>query len=127
VGIGAQMDICRATKANGEPCTLPANGSQGLCWAHAPENAEKRRRAASKAARAKGNKEVADLKGEIKTVIADLRAGDLDRNDAAVMIQGYRALKDFIALERQIKETDELEARIASLEQPQEGGSRWGA
>jgi hypothetical protein len=127
VGIGAQMDICRATKANGEPCTLPANGSQGLCWAHAPENAEKRRRAASKAARAKGNKEVADLKVEIKTVIADLRAGDLDRNDAAVMIQGYRALKDFIALERQIKETDELEARIASLEQPQEGGSRWGA
>jgi len=121
------MDICRATKANGEPCTLPANGSQGLCWAHAPENAEKRRRAASKAARAKGKKEVADLKGEIKTVIADLRAGDLDRNDAAVMIQGYRALKDFIALERQIKETDELEARIASLEQPQEGGSRWGA
>ena len=127
MGIGAQMDICRATKANGEPCTLPANGSQGLCWAHAPENAEKRRRAASKAARAKGKKEVADLKGEIKTVIADLRAGDLDRNDAAVMIQGYRALKDFIALERQIKETDELEARIASLEQPQEGGSRWGA
>jgi hypothetical protein len=127
VGIGAQMDICRATKANGEPCTLSANGSQGFCWAHAPENAEKRRRAASKAARAKGNKEVADLKVEIKTVIADLRAGDLDRNDAAVMIQGYRALKDFIALERQIKETDELEARIASLEQPQEGGSRWGA
>src|SRR5215218_9260375 len=109
------MDICRATKANGEPCTLPANGSQGLCWAHAPENAEKRRRAASKAARAKGKKEVADLKGEIKTVIADLRAGDLDRNDAAVMIQGYRALKDFIALERQIKETDELAAEIEGL------------
>jgi hypothetical protein len=127
VGIGPQMGVCRATKANGEPCTLPANGSQGLCWAHAPENAEKRRRAASKAARAKGNKEVAYLKGEIKTVIADVKAGDLDRNDAAVMIQGYRALKDFIALERQIKETDELEVRIASLEQPQEGGSRWGA
>jgi hypothetical protein len=82
---------------------------------HAPENAEKRRRAASKAARAKGNKEVATLKEEIKSVIADVEAGELDRNDAAVMIQGYRALKDLIALERQVKETNELAAEIEEL------------
>ena len=110
-----QISRCCATKANGEPCTLPANGSHGLCWAHAPENAEKRRRAASRAARAKGNKEVAALKAEIKGVIEDVKAGKLDRNDAAVMIQGYRALKDFIALERQVRETDELAAEIEEL------------
>ncbi len=109
------MDVCRATKANGEPCTLPANGSQGLCWAHAPENAEKRRRAASKAAKAKGNKEVTALKQELKDLIAAVKAGNLDRNDAAVMIQGYRTLKDFIALERQVRETDELAAEIEEL------------
>jgi hypothetical protein len=109
------MNRCRATKANGEACTLPANGSQGLCWAHAPENAEKRRRAASKAARAKGNREVSILKEEIKAVIADVRAKELDRNDAQVMIQGYKALKDFIALERQVRETDELAAEIEEL------------
>lgn len=109
------MNQCRATKANGEPCALPANGSQGLCWAHAPENAEKRRRAASKAARSKGNKEVSAFKEEIKTLISDVKAGDLDRNDAAVMIQAYRALKDFIALERQVRETDELAAEIEEL------------
>jgi hypothetical protein len=109
------MSRCSATKANGGPCTLHANGSHGLCWAHAPENAEKRRRAASKAARSKGNREVATLKEEIKSVIADVKAGDLDRNDAAVMIQGYRALKDFIALERQVRETDELAAEIEEL------------
>ena len=109
------MNRCRATKANGEACTLPANGSQGLCWAHAPENAEKRRRAASKAARAKGNREVSILKEEIKAVIADVRAKELDRNDAAVMIQGYRALKDFISLERAVRETDELAAEIEEL------------
>jgi hypothetical protein len=113
--VSPQISQCRATKANGEPCTLPANGSQGFCWAHAPENAEKRRKAASKAARAKGNKEVATLKEEIKAVIADVKAGELDRNDAAVMIQGYRALKDFIALERQVRETDELAAEIEEL------------
>jgi hypothetical protein len=115
MGVGPQMGVCRATKANGEPCTLPANGLNGFCWAHAPENAEKRRRAASRAARSKGNKEVSILKEEIKDVISEVKAGDLDRNDAAVMIQAYRALKDFIALERQVKETDELAAEIEEL------------
>jgi hypothetical protein len=115
MGVGPQTGICRATKANGEPCTLSANSPDGVCWAHSPQNAEKRRRAASRAARSKGNREVTLLKEEIKAVIADVRAGGLDRNDAAVMIQAYRALKDFIALERQVKETDELAAEIEEL------------
>jgi hypothetical protein len=109
------MNRCRATKANGKPCTLPASGSHGLCWAHSPEHAERRSRAASKAARAKGNREVANLKEEIKAVIGDVKAGELDRNDAAVMIQGYRALKDFIELGRRVMETDELAAEIEEL------------
>jgi hypothetical protein len=109
------LSICRATKANGEPCTLPATGPQGFCWAHSPENAERRRKAASRAARSKGNKEVAILKAEIKALIADVRSGEVDRNDAAVMVQAYRALKDFIALERQVRETDELAAQIEEL------------
>ena len=109
------MGVCRATKANGEACKAPATGPQGLCWAHAPENAEKRRRMASKAARSKGNREVAALKEEIKAVIADVRAGGVDRNAAAVMLQGYRALRDFIELERRVKETDELAAEIEEL------------
>jgi hypothetical protein len=41
------MDQCRASKRDGSRCTLPANGSQGLCWAHDPQNAERRRRAAT--------------------------------------------------------------------------------
>ena len=107
--------VCTATKRNGEPCTLPSNGASGLCWAHDPANAERRRRAASRGGRGRSNKEVRELKEEIKSVIADVRAGGLDRNDAAVMIQGYRALKDFIALERQVTETDELAAEIEEL------------
>jgi hypothetical protein len=106
---------CCATKRDGEPCTLPANGPDGFCWAHSPKHAEERRRIASRAGKSRGSREVANLKEEIKTVIADVKAGDLDRNDAAVMIQGYRALKDFIALERQVRETDELAAEIEEL------------
>ena len=48
-------------------------------------------------------------------MISEVKAGTLDRNDAAVMIQGYRALKDFVELERRVKETDELAAEIAEL------------
>lgn len=47
----------------------------------------------------------------------DVRSGDLDRNAAAVMLQGYRTLKDYVALERQIREQDEILGRIAELEQ----------
>ncbi len=70
---------------------------------------------ASRGGRGKANREVATLKEEIKDLIANVRAGDLDRNDAAVMIQGYRTLKDFIALERQVRETEELAAEIEEL------------
>ena len=106
---------CSYIKATGERCRGAATSQQGLCWAHDPKNAEQRRRTASRGGRGKANREVATLKEEIKSVIADVKAGDLDRNDAAVMIQGYRALKDFIALERQVRETDELAAEIEEL------------
>jgi hypothetical protein len=70
---------------------------------------------ASRAGKSKPAAEVHLLKTEIKTVIAEVKAGVLDRNDAAVMIQAYRALKDFIELERRVKETDELAVEIAEL------------
>ena len=40
--------------------------------------------------------EVRDLKEEIRNLIADVRSGRIDRNDAGVIIQAYRALKDLI-------------------------------
>jgi hypothetical protein len=109
------MSACAGITRDGRRCTLPADASSGMCWLHDPARADERHRHASRAARSKGNREVAALKEEIKAVITDVKAGDLDRNDAAVMIQGYRALKDFIALERQIRETDELAAEIEEL------------
>jgi len=109
------MNRCCATKANGEPCTLPANGSQGLCWAHAPENAEKRRRAASKAARAKPSAEVRAIKAEISRAVAEVKAGELDRNTARAMFTGWGVLLDYIKLERGIRVEDELAAEIEEL------------
>jgi hypothetical protein len=109
------MSVCAGITREGQRCTLPADPSSGMCWLHDPARADERHRHASRAARSKGNREVATLKEEIKAVITDVKSGDLDRNDAAVMIQGYRALKDYIALERQVRETDELAAEIEEL------------
>ena len=114
---------CSGITREGRRCTVSVPGAQEFCHLHDPSRTEERRRLASRAGRAKGNKEVADLKDEIKSVIADVRAGDLDRNDAAVMIQGYRALKDFIALERQVRETDDLAAEIEQLKREYDGAA----
>jgi hypothetical protein len=106
---------CSGITREGRRCTVSVNGAQEFCHLHDPARSEERRRQASKAGRARGNRGVAVLKEELKTVIGDVKSGDLDRNDAAVMIQGYRALKDFISLERQIRETDELAAEIEEM------------
>lgn len=112
---------CTAIKANGERCTQSANEPQGLCWAHDPAHAETRRRNASRAGRAKALTEVKTLKEEIKGVITDVRSEALDRNNAAVMLQGYRALREFVELERRVKETDELTAEIEELKRERGG------
>jgi hypothetical protein len=109
------MRQCSGIKAEGSRCTQSVEPPETYCWHHTPKRAEERRRAASRGGRSRPSTEVRTIKDEIKTVITDVKTGDLDRNDAAVMIQGYRALKDFIALERQVKETDELAAEIQEL------------
>lgn len=61
-------------------------------------------------------------------MIDDVKSGDQDRADAGVILQGYRVLKDYIELERKIKETDELAGRLAELEESieaQNGGRKW--
>jgi len=122
------MVVCRATKANGEPCTLPANSPQGLCWAHDPANREKRRRMASKAARSKPKRELSGLKAQLVDLTRDVLAGDLETARAAVANQLINTRLRAIELERKVKETDELEERLEVLERgASEGGSRWGA
>ena len=121
------MDVCRATKASGDPCKAPATGLHGYCWAHDPANAAQRSRMASKAARSKPSRELAGLKAQLQDLTQYVLAGELETGRAAVANQLINTRLRAIELERKIKETDELEVRIASLEQPQEGGRQWGA
>ena len=118
---------CKATKRNGEPCTLPAQGQQGLCWAHDPANAQKRRRGASRGGRAKANRELP----QIKTLLTDLTervlAGELETGRAVAVNQLLNTRLRTIEVERKIRETEEIEERLTALEEALRRNGRGGA
>jgi predicted component of type VI protein secretion system len=84
---------------------------------------------ASRAARSKPNREIKGLKKQLEDLASDVLAGRVERGDAVVVNQILNTRARLIELERKIKETEELEARLEQLEQEQEeqkGGRRWG-
>ena len=120
---------CRATKANGERCRGTATGSNDLCWAHSPQHAEQRRRTASRGGRGKPSREIRDLKKQLEDLAANVLSGKVERGNAVAVNQILNTRLRAIELERKIREQDELEERLATLEQAQEqkGDRRWGA
>jgi hypothetical protein len=111
------MTICRGTKADGAACSLPANGPHGFCWAHDPANREKRRKMASKAAKSKPNREIADIKAQLKDVIDGVLDGSIERNVGSVAFQGYRTLLQAVSTELAVKEQLELVERMDAIEE----------
>jgi hypothetical protein len=95
---------------------LPANGSHGLCYAHAPENAAKRRRNASKAATAKADKEIRETKAEIRELVRMVREEDFDVSKANAVNRLYQTLLQYIIVERGIYREDDLARRIGELQ-----------
>jgi septal ring factor EnvC (AmiA/AmiB activator) len=118
---------CTAVKRNGGRCTLPANGPQGLCWAHDPANAEKRRRGASRGGKAKANREIPAIKAQLQDLTRDVLAGDLETGRAAVANQLINTRLRAIELERKVREQEEVLERLEALEQQRQGGSGWPA
>jgi hypothetical protein len=113
--------VCRANKRDGSPCTAPATGANGYCWAHDPANSEQRRRIASKGGRGKGGGELSDLKKQVKDLAADVLEGKVDRGRAAVANQLYNTLIRAMEQERKIRETEELAERVEALEEVLKG------
>ena len=94
---------------------LPTNGSHGLCWTHAPEHADKRRRNASKAATAKADREVREVKAEIRRLINAVREEGFDPTAANAINRLYNTLLAYILAERGIYREEDLAVRIREL------------
>jgi phosphoglycolate phosphatase-like HAD superfamily hydrolase len=105
--------ICRATKANAEPCKAPAVGQHGLCWGHAPENAAERRRVASRGGKGKKARRTNELWDEIKRVIHKVEAEEISPQVGNTMLRGYSSL---LGLARYQLEESELEIHQRRLE-----------
>jgi len=127
------MARCAAIKANGERCRLDAQKKQDTCWAHSPENSEKRRRRASRGGRAKANRELPEIKALLEDLTDRVLSGELQTGPAAVANQLINTRLRAIEVERKIREAEEIEERLTHLEdlagrhpRLKPGGSRWG-
>jgi hypothetical protein len=125
------MALCPGLKRDGSRCTATVEPPQTYCWWHDPANADRRRRAASKAARSKPSRELS----EIKQLLSDLTdrvlkaegTEPLETGPAAVANQLINTRLRAIEAARKIREADELEERIRRLEERTAGGVRWRA
>lgn len=128
------MGRCAGITAAGDRCKAEAMRSSAYCIGHDPDQAEARRRRASKGGKSGGRgRPAAELK-DVKALLEDLTervlSGELQTAPAAVANQLLNTRLRAIEMERKIKETEELEARIEALEQAAKGrkGARtWGA
>jgi hypothetical protein len=122
--------ICTGTKRNGSPCTLPSTGSSGLCWAHDPANAERRRRGQSRGGRNKPSRELQAIKQRLSDLADDVLADRVDRGNAAVAGQLLNTVIRAVVVELKVKEQQDILERVDELEnmlERQDKGRGYGA
>jgi hypothetical protein len=121
---------CAGTKRDGTPCTATVEPPQRFCWWHDPANADKRRRAASKAGKAKPNRELASIKRRLSDLADDVLTGAVDKGVAAVASQVLNVYLRAVSVDLKVTEQLELIERLEGLEEgleQQKGGRRYGA
>ena len=121
---------CAGTKRDGSPCTAAVEPPQRFCWWHDPANADKRRRAASKAGKAKPSRELAGIKQRLSELADDVLAGEVDRAVAAVASQVFNVYLRAVSVEFKIREQQEITERLQELEtllEQRKGERRYGA
>ena len=127
------MATCTGITRSGERCKGIAIDSSGLCYAHHPDHAEDRRRAARKGGhrggRGRPQAELAGIKQRLSDLADDVLEGRQDKGVAAVASQVLNVYLRAVSIELKAKEQQELIERLEALERSQErgGGRRWGA
>src|SRR5215203_3407719 len=110
------MPRCAGKKEDGSPCERIVGASHTYCYSHDPKRAAERRRNASRGGRSKANAEIAGLKARLKKLAADVLSGEVEREAATAVNQIINSQARLLELERKIKETEELEARLEAVE-----------
>ena len=112
---------CEGTKSDGSPCERMVGDNVRWCWNHDPVHARQRRELASHAAKSKRDPQITELNSRVREVLDQTLTGEVDRADASVFFQGAGVLIRGIEQARKVRETDELEQRVADLQQRMRG------
>jgi hypothetical protein len=121
---------CSGIKRDSSPCTATVEPPKRFCWWHDPTNADKRRRAASKAGKSKPSRELAGIKQRLSDLADDVLAGEVDRAVAAVASQVLNVYLRAVSLELKVREQQEITERLEELEtllEQRKGERRYGA
>jgi hypothetical protein len=123
---------CQALKGDGTRCKARAMEGSTWCFNHDPAKAQERSANARKGGRTGGRgrgglDETTQAKKYIRGLVVQLLNGGVQREVATACFMGLNVLARYVELERRIRESDELEARIEALEVRQRleaGGNR---
>jgi hypothetical protein len=125
------MSVCSGIRVDGGRCKAQAMRNSEWCINHHPDQAEVRRRRASKGGKRGGRgRPIAEL-GSLREENADIRRrlleGELLPNVAAVAVQSINTDIRAVGAAMKAREQEEILERLQALEQAQEGGQAWGA
>ncbi len=125
------MALCSGIKADGGRCRAQAMRNSQWCIGHDPDQAEARRRRASKGGKRGGRgrpqAELANIKARLSDLADGVIEGRQDRADAAVAGQLFNTYLRAVAVELRAREQLELIERLEALEEQLERGARRGA
>jgi hypothetical protein len=84
---------------------------------------------ASRAGKAKPNREISDIKRRLSSLADDVLAGEVDKGVAAVASQILNVYLRAVSVELSVREQLELVERLEALEaatEQEKGGRQWG-
>jgi hypothetical protein len=114
------MALCSGIRADGGRCRAQAMRNSAYCIGHDPDQAEARRRRASKGGKRGGRgrpqAELSDIKRRLSDLADGVLEGRQDRAVAAVASQILNVLLRAISIEAKLKEQLELIERLEALE-----------
>jgi predicted RNA-binding Zn ribbon-like protein len=115
------MSLCNGTRADGGHCQAQAMRNSEWCINHDPDQAEVRRRRASKGGKRGGRGrplvELADVKRQLRELADDVIAGRTDKGNAAVAGQLLGTFLRAVSVGLAVKEQEEILERLVALEQ----------
>ena len=129
------MGLCSGIKADGGRCRAQARRSSEWCIGHDPDQADARRRRASKGGKRGGRgrptAELARLKERFEALAGAVLTGRIERADAAVAGQLLNGARACIRDAMTAREQEELLGRLEALEENMtpraklKGARRW--